>query len=176
MRTLLFLLWSLTAAIDLSAQDSTTVAAYLPSGSVPIEKQHPDNPSTRFQTAFYGWIRYPSTARDAGVTGAVLVTYTIDTLGQLTVTETQFLDLQNSQDPPPGVDEDSVLYITAVRMTGPGRPLRPTTNRKRLLRGQVALQEEVARTLRRFPLFEPARRDGQKVPDTQSKLVYFRME
>ena len=176
MRRIVFLLLGLAAALQLSAQDSTTVAAYLPSGSVRIEKQYPDNPTVRFLTVFYQTIRYPESARTNGITGAVLVTFTIDTVGQLSVEDTQFLGLKDPNRPPPGVDSERVLTITAMSTSGSGRSPSPTTNRKRLLRGQADLEKEVARTLEEFPLFEPARRDGQKVPDTQRRLVFFNME
>ena len=176
MRPLLFLLLGLTAALHVSAQDSTTVAAYLPSGSVRLNKQSPDNATVRFLTAFYQSIRYPETARTNGITGAVLVTFTIDTVGQLSVADTEFLGLQDPNRPPPGIDAESVLTITAVGTNGSGRSPGPTTNRNRLRRGQADLEKEVARTLEEFPRFEPARRDGQKVPDTQTKLVFFKME
>lgn len=176
MRTRFTLLLVLTGTLFLSAQDTSTVAAYLPSGSVRIARGQPDNPVVRYLTSFYQTVIYPRNARAYGITGAVLVTYTIDTTGQLTVVDTEFRDPNNPDHRPANIEDGDILTITAYSVGGSEGPPEPTSNRNRLLRGQADLREEVARTLRNFPRFEPARRGGRKVEDTQAKLIYFTME
>ena len=164
------------SGFGLSAQHSTTVAAFLPTGSVQLDPGQPNNPSIRFLTVFYQTVSYPSSVRNYGIIGAILVTCTIDTTGGLTVVDTEFRDPRAPDHRSDSIPDKDILRVIGYGINGPSTPPRPTSNRKRLRREQTDLEKEVARTLRAFPRFEPARRDGQKVPDTQTRLFYFRLQ
>ncbi|PPK88330.1 hypothetical protein CLV84_1295 [Neolewinella xylanilytica] len=159
--------------IGLSAQDS---AAHLPAGSVRLEAGTSDDAESRFLTAIYQNIQYPQTARAYGITGAVFVTYTIDTAGGLTVKETRYFSPEELAARPMRIRESDVLRVVAYSVGGPAYTGTATTNKKRLKRGQADLSKEVARTLRQLPTFVPARRAGQTVEEIQIKLVYFDIE
>ncbi|WP_116109097.1 hypothetical protein [Lewinella sp. IMCC34191] len=160
----------------ISAQDTTASTAQLPPGSVRLKAGSPDNADARLLAAVYRTIQYPQSAWAYGITGAVFVTYTIDTSGILTVDNTRYFSPEEFAARPMRIREADIFRITAFTVGGPAYSGSATTSAKRLKRGRANLCKEVARTLRALPTFVPARRGGEIIAETQIKLFYFDME
>ncbi|MCP9236525.1 hypothetical protein [Lewinella sp. JB7] len=175
MRRRVLLCWLILLSVGLVGQSGDNRPAELPPGSVTMEDGYADNADNRLLTAVYRTINYPREARDYGVTGTVLAIATIDSLGQLTVTDTQFRTPKQMDDQPIRVRETDLIRVVGYS-TGGNSLIVGKIHPKRVARGGAALCKEVARTLSSLPTFTPALREGSAVPERIVKVIVFSLE